>query len=88
MCRQISLNSSIAERLGMTLAEVQLLVAHARREAEHEGFRVSAVADPPKTMLNHLPGIFSAVIHTSHCLDDADFIFLLRYVCIGRKPRK
>ena len=31
----------VAERLGMTLAEVQLLVAHARREADHEGFKAS-----------------------------------------------
>jgi hypothetical protein len=30
-----------AEHLGMTLVDVQLLVAHARREADHPGFRVS-----------------------------------------------
>src|SRR3979411_1092138 len=51
----------IAELLGMTLADVQLLVAHARNEADHPSFKVSAIQSLLGSMLNDVSGIFSTV---------------------------
>jgi hypothetical protein len=45
----------------MTLAEVQLLVAHARNEANHPSFKVSATSVLPRKLLNGVPGLFSTV---------------------------
>lgn len=45
----------------MTLAEVQLLVAHARNEANHPSFKVSVIPSLSGTILSDVSGIFSTV---------------------------
>jgi|SRR5450432_4157203 len=51
-----------AERLGMTLADVQLLIAHARNEADHPGFKASAAPKLNRNLLLNGPsGIFPLV---------------------------
>jgi len=45
----------------MTLADVQLLVAHARNEASHPSFKVSTSSVLLRKLLNHVSGIFSTV---------------------------
>jgi hypothetical protein len=45
----------------MTLAQVQLLVAHARNEANHPSFKVSVTSVLLRKLLRGVPGIFSIV---------------------------
>jgi hypothetical protein len=50
----------------MTLADVQLLVAHARNEASHPSFKVSASPVLLRKLLNGVSGIFSTVSCAYH----------------------
>lgn len=50
----------------MTLADVQLLVAHARNEASHPSFKVSANSVLLRKLLNGVPGIFPTVSCVYH----------------------
>jgi hypothetical protein len=43
---QVAVNTILtAERLGMAANDVQLLIAHARNEADHPAFKVSGIAN-------------------------------------------
>jgi hypothetical protein len=66
----------------MTLAEVQLLVAHARNEANHPSFKVSAGLVLIRKLLNGVPGIFSTVSCAYHVRSPANPTLLK--VCLYR----
>lgn len=66
----------------MTLAEVQLLVAHARNEASHPSFKVSASSVLLRKLLNGVSGIFSTVSCVYHIRSPANPTLLK--VCLYR----
>jgi hypothetical protein len=66
----------------MTLADVQLLVAHARNEASHPSFKVSTSSVLLRKLLNRVSGIFSTVSCASPVMSLANMTLLK--VCLHR----